>query len=89
MIPRHLVRPIVIALCVIAALLLAGALIYLLVPATHLPSFWPGHDPTKHTKRGRAIPSNPHTSRGIVLIIAASVPLVAAWWLQFRYEPTD
>jgi len=84
-----MVAPIAVAL-IVAMALLAVAIVYLVVPATHLPSFLPGHEAVRHAKRtGRALPSSAHTSRGVVVLVLALGAFAAAWWMAFRHRPDD
>ena len=90
MLSRRMAVAIAVALAVVATALIAIAIVYLAVPATHLPSVLPGHEAVRHAKRtGRALPSSPHTSRGVVALIVALGAIAAAWWMAFRYQPAD
>ena len=85
---RRMAAPLAAALVVVAAALIAIAIVYLVVPATHLPSFLPGHEAVRHAKRtGRALPSSAHTSRGVLVFVLALGTIAAAWWTAFRYRP--
>ena len=89
MLTRQLVRPIAIALMVAAVVLFVLGLIYVTTKGSSLPSFFPGHLPARHTKKGKLLPTHAHTKLGIVLILAAIVSAVGAWWVTFKYEPAD
>ena len=90
MLSRRGAVAIAVVLVVIGVALVAVAIVYLVIPATHLPSFWPGHEAVRHAKRtGRALPSNAHTSRGILAFIVALGAIAAAWWIAVRYQPAD
>ena len=90
MLPRRLVVSVAVGLVIVATALIAVAIVYFRVPATHLPSFWPGYDVVRHTKTtGRVLPSSPHTSRGLVALLVAIGAISVAWWTTFRYQPGD
>jgi hypothetical protein len=87
--PRRLVAPFAVALVILGAALIAIAIVYFVVPAGHLPGWWPGHDAVRYaTKEGRAVPGR-YTSRGTFGLLVALGAISAAWWITFRYEPTD
>jgi len=85
---RRWINPLCIALCVVAALFLLLGLVYFFVPATHLPSFLPGaHHGVKRYKVHHA--AHPGRKRALLVMLPAALPLAAAWWLKFRYDPLD
>ncbi len=82
--------PVAVGLVILAIACVAVAIVYFRVPAAHLPSFWPGYDAVRHTtSAGRALPSSPQTSRGLVALLVAIGAISAAWWTMFRYQPAD
>ncbi len=61
--------------------------VYLVTPAADLPSWLPGHLPTRTLRNGHVIHPNAHIGRGIAMLIAAVGAFAAGWWLAFRYKP--
>jgi hypothetical protein len=90
MLSRSWVVPVCIALCVLAAIFVVVGLVYTFVPAARLPSFLPGqlHAPRLTRYKVHQV-SHPYRRRGLVAFALASLPLVGAWWLRFRYDPPD
>ena len=58
-------------LTLVALILIAIGLVYISTPATHLPSFFPGH--VAHARHAR-----PYSKRGVVALIVAFVLLLIA-----------
>jgi hypothetical protein len=65
------IRPATVLLALLAALLIAGGIVYFTKTAQNLPSFFPGHDAhsTKH-----------HLKHGLALITLAVLALGGAWF---------
>jgi hypothetical protein len=84
-----MVKGIAIALTVVGVLLLIGAVLYMTMKASSLPSFMPGHLDFRVTKRGRVLGTHTYTKRAFALILAAAAVFGVSWWLAFRYEPAD
>ena len=88
MLLRSWVNPLCIALCAVAAVFILLGIVYFFVPATHLPSFLPGHLHTVKRYKVHQV-SHPARKRALLVMLPAALPLAAAWWLRFRYDPLD
>jgi hypothetical protein len=88
-ISRHLIRPVSIALTAVGTILVAFAVVYLAVRASHLPAFLPGHLARRVGKTGHVIRTHAHVKLGVALMLVAIASFAAAWWVAFRYEPVD
>ncbi len=79
--------PIIIA-SVIGVILLVLGIVYLVTPAAHLPSWLPGHLPTRTLRNGHVIHPKAHIGRGVALVVAAIAVFAATWWYAYKYDPT-
>jgi hypothetical protein len=68
---RIQIRPLTIALILLAALFVVAAVIYFTTEAKSLPSFFPGHDAALARK---------HTKHGLAMIGLAALSLIGAWF---------
>jgi hypothetical protein len=68
---RIRIRPLTIALILLAALFVVAGVVYFTTEAKSLPSFFPGHDVALARK---------HTKHGIAMIGLAVLSLVGAWF---------
>ena len=68
---RIQVKPLTIALVVLAALFVAAGVVYFTTDAKSLPSFFPGHDAHLATK---------HIKHGLAMITLAILSLIGAWF---------
>jgi hypothetical protein len=68
---RIQIKPLTIALVVLAGLFVAGGFVYFTTEAKSLPSFFPGHDAHLATK---------HIKHGLAMITLAIVTLIGAWF---------
>jgi len=85
---RRWINPLCIALCAVAAVFIVLGIVYFFVPASHLPSFLGTH--AHGMKRYKVHhPSHPSRKRALLVMLPAAIPLAAAWWLRFRYDPLD
>ncbi|HTL83731.1 MAG TPA: hypothetical protein VL856_01000 [Acidimicrobiia bacterium] len=90
MLTKKWIVPIFIVLCVVGVVLLVVGIVYVSVKANHLPSWFPGHLDTVYTrKKHRELPTHAHTKRGLLAIILAAAAFIGAWWVLFRYQPSD
>jgi hypothetical protein len=87
---RSWINPLCIALCVIAAGFFLLGIVYFFLPASHLPSFVPGHlHATVVTRYKVHHASHPAHKSALIIMAPAALPLAAAWWLRFRFYPLD
>jgi len=69
---------------------LVVGIVYLTVHANNLPSFFPGHVPTRYTRKKHiALPTSAHTKRGFVALILSIASFIGAYWVLFQYKPAD
>jgi hypothetical protein len=68
---RIQIKPLTIALVVLAALFMVAAVVYFTTAAKSLPAFFPGHNTKLAAK---------HTKHGIAMIGLAVVTLIGAWF---------
>jgi hypothetical protein len=68
---RIQIKPLTIALVVLAALFVVAGFVYFTTDAKSLPSFFPGHDAHLATK---------HIKHGLAMITLAVVTLIGAWF---------
>ena len=68
---RIQIKPLTIALVVLAALFVVAGIVYFSTAAKSLPSFFPGHDVHLASK---------HTKHGIAMIGLAVLALIGAWF---------
>jgi hypothetical protein len=68
---RVVIRPLTIALVLLATLFVIAGFVYFTTEAKSLPSFFPGHDTHLATK---------HIKHGLAMITLAVVTLIGAWF---------
>jgi hypothetical protein len=68
---RIQIKPLTIALVVIAALFVVAGIVYFTTDAKSLPAFFPGHDTHLAAK---------HTKHGIAMFGLAVLSLIGAWF---------
>jgi len=78
-----------VVMVVIGVILAVVGVVYLVTPAASLPSWLPGHLPTRTLRNGHVIHPHAHIGRGAAMAIAAAILFVGAWWLAFRYKPAS
>jgi hypothetical protein len=79
-----------IALCALAGALVVLGFVYFLVPVSRLPGVLGVHPhAAKFTRYKVHHLSHPSRKRALVTIALASLPLIGAWWLRYRYDPPD
>jgi hypothetical protein len=76
---RIQIRPLTIALVVLAALFVVAGFVYFTTEAKSLPAFFPGHDATLAGK---------HTKHGIAMFGLAVLSLIGAWFTTAPGEST-
>jgi hypothetical protein len=74
---RIQIKPLTIALVILAALFTVAGFVYFTTAAKSLPTFFPGHDAHQASK---------HTKHGIAMIGLAVLSLIGAW---FTTAPTE
>jgi hypothetical protein len=77
---RIQIRPLTIALIVLAALFVVAGFVYFTTAAKSLPAFFPGHDVHLASK---------HTKHGIAMIGLAVLSLIGAWFTTTPNEPAS
>ena len=77
---RIQIRPLTIALIVLAALFVVAGFVYFPTAAKSLPAFFPGHDAHLASK---------HTKHGIAMIGLAVLSLIGAWFTTTPNEPAS
>jgi len=77
---RIQIRPLTIALIVLAALFVVTGFVYFTTAAKSLPAFFPGHDAHLASK---------HTKHGIAMIGLAVLSLIGAWFTTAPTEPAS
>ena len=68
---RIQIKPLTIALVVLAALFVVAGIVYFTTDAKSLPAFFPGHDAHLASK---------HTKHGLAMFSLAVVSLIGAWF---------
>jgi len=69
--PGFVIKPLTIVLLVGAVVLLGAGIVYLVTPASQLPSIVPGH---------QAGSSHHHTTHALLMFILGGLCLVGAWF---------
>jgi hypothetical protein len=77
---RIKIRPLTIALVVLAALFVVAGFVYFTTAAKSLPAFFPGHDSSLASK---------HTKHGIAMIGLALLSLIGAWFTTSPNEASN
>jgi hypothetical protein len=68
---RFVIKPLTVVLLVVAVVLAAAGVMYLVTPAGQLPSLVPGH---------LSGSSHHHTTHALLMFILAALALVGAWF---------
>jgi hypothetical protein len=79
-----------IALCVLAGVFVVIGVMYFFVPAADMPSVLRVKPHVGLFKRYKVHHvSHPVRKRAVIAFGLASLPLIGAWWLRYRYDPPD